>query len=959
MMSELNLGYRRLSSVGYLATAVAVLTMGLSLALPTSSADAAFGVAPGSYTASLSSTQAGGHADFRLSFAFNTHPDPTFTIFPDADAKSLVVDLPPGLVGNPQATPKCSADFLRLFQSCPADTQIGVMHYTLPVAAGPPVVLGTPLYNMVPESGRVAELGFVNTYLVNPQVHILASVRTGGDYGVRTEVPRLPGNLHPSDAGVEIWGVPEDPSHDSQRGSVLDPNGGCLDVNGVSTGSCPSHLPPRPFLSNPTQCSTPVSVSMTVDSYQAPGQFIAPLISTPQLMTGCDKLPFDPSISLKPATASAGAPAAYSVDLHLPQSDSPIVPQTADLKKATVTLPEGVTVSPPAADGLQACSDAQIALNDASEPTCPDASKIGSVQINSPLLAGPIEGGVYEGTQTPQHLLRVFIVAQGFGVLVKLPGSVDLDQQTGRITATFDNNPQLPFEDFLLTFKGGPRAPLSNPRSCGTKTTTATLTSYAGQTATATSSFVISKDGNGAPCTPYAFSPTLAAGTINPAAGMFSPFGLQLQRTDNDGEFRSLASLSLPPGLLADVGSVSVRCTEAQADAHACPAESHIGSVNVGAGAGSDPIYVPGDVYLMGGFSSGPFAGDPFGLAVVVHATAGPFDLGYVVVKAGLQVHDDGSITTQTEPFPSILQGVPLRLKDIRVSLDRPDFILNPTSCAQMAIAGTVTSIEGQSAGVSSPFQVGECARLAFKPSFSASTSAKTSKADGASLHVHLATSQGPSSAHPEANIAKVNVQLPKVLPSRLTTLQQACTAGQFERDPAGCPSGSFVGTAIAHSPILRSQLAGPAILVSHGGVAFPDLVLVLQGEGIRLDLTGHTQIKNGITFSRFETVPDAPVSSFDLNLPQGPHSVLAANGNLCANTKTVTTTRRVTRRVKGHSRKVTIRVKKTVATPLLMPTTITGQNGAVLSQRTKIAVGACAAAKRATRARAEAKKRR
>ena len=368
-----------------------------------------------------------------------------------------------------------------------------------------------------------------------------------------------------------------------------------------------------------------------------------------------------------------------------------------------------------------------------------------------------------------------------------------------------------------------------------------------------------------------------------------------------------------------------------------------------GAGAGPDPFYVPGDVYLMGGFSNGPFKGDPFGLAVIVHAVAGPFDLGYVVVQAGIQVHDDGSITTQSEPFPTILQGIPLQLRDIRINVDRAHFMLNPTNCDQMSVNGTATSTEGSSTVLSSRFQVGECAALAFKPRFSASTQGNgTFNHNGASLNVKITTRQGPHDpgTSGEANIRRVEVQLPKRLPARLTTLQKACTEAQFATNPAGCPAASDVGIAIAHTPILASPLSGPAYLVSHGGQAFPDLVLILQGEGIVLHITGHTQIKHGITYSRFETVPDAPITTFELNLPESPNSALAATESLCSTTRTITVTKRVLVHHNGHTRRVTRSIQKQVTEPLAMPTTITAQNGMVLQQTTNIAVTGCAKAK-------------
>jgi hypothetical protein len=527
-----------------------------------------------------------------------------------------------------------------------------------------------------------------------------------------------------------------------------------------------------------------------------------------------------------------------------------------------------------------------------------------------------LEGEVYLATpaENPsKSLLAVYLVAEGQGVVVKLAGSVTTDPLTGRLTATFEDQPQLPFSDLHVEFFGGSHAPLSNPPRCGTYTTHAVLVGWNGKTVESDSSFTTSHDGNGEPCPPASFHPAFTAGTTNPVAGGFSPFTLQLARNDNDSEFGSIPSITLPPGLLADIKSIPSRCTDSQATTASCPASSHIGEVMVGAGTGPDPYYVNGDVYL-----TGPYADDPFGLAIVVHALAGPFDLGYVVVRAGIHVNDDGSVTTRTDMFPTILEGIPLQVRDIHVSLDRPGFILNPTSCAPMSITGTANSIDGQAASLASRFQVGECARLAFKPVFAVSTTGKTRRATGASLTVRVTSGKG------QANIRGVHVSLPKALPSRLSTLKQACPDSVFNQNPAACPEGSLVGSARAVTPILAVPLEGPAYLVSHGNLKFPDLVLVLQGEGIVLHITGHTDIKNGITTSTFDTVPDAPISSFVLKLPTGPHSALAAvppasaKGSLCA-------------------------------TKLTMPTTITAQNGMVIKQATKIAVTGCAKHKKVT----------
>jgi hypothetical protein len=899
--------------------------------------------------------QAGGHpfeARFDLDFNLKLTNDPVIGTYsePDDNAKDVEVKLPAGFVGNPEATSKCTDAELSTpsplstdYGSCPIASQVGSMDLVLNNGQHvgeifssnfPNASQDIPVYNMVPPKGAVADFAFVFQQF---PIHITASLDPTDHYAVKTTTTSTTALFPIRSAHLALWGVPADPAHDPLR------------FNAVSTYyGVPAGIPVKPFLTLPSQCDTATSAKLRINSWQHPDVFKSyeSALVTP---TGCDKQKFNPSIDASPTTLKPDAPSGLSFDLNVPQDQQPGGFGTPPLKKVVVTLPEGMAVSPSSADGLAACTPAQIGLGTNDPPRCPDAAKIGTTKLITPLLPDPVDGDVYLAAQNDNpfgSLLALYIVFQDpdRGLVIKLPGKIEADPSTGRLKATFDENPQLPFSNLHMALVTGARAPLVTPMTCGLKTTTAELTSWneVVPVVTSTSSFTISADGKGAPCQAPGFDPSFKAGTTNPVAGGFSPLALRLQRSDNDQEFRSLTSLSLPPGLLADVGSVSTRCTEDQARAAACPAASHIGTVNVGAGAGPNPFYVPGDVYLMSGFTNGPFKGDPFGLAVVVHAKAGPFDLGYVVVKAGIQVHDDGSITTQTEPFPTILQGIPLQVKDIRVNLDRPGFIFNPTNCNPLSINGTVLSTENQQAGVASRFQVGECATLAFNPRFSASTQGNgTFNHNGASFDVKLATGQGPESH--EANIRKVEVQLPKALPARLTTLQKACTEQQFATNPAGCPVASNVGTVVAHTPILAAPLAGPAYLVSHGGAAFPDLVLVLQGEGIVLHVTGHTQIKKGITYSRFETIPDAPITSFELKLPEGPFSALAANANLCRTTTTKTVRKRVTVRVHGRSIKRTRSIKSTVAAPLSMPTTITAQNGMVLKQATKIAVTGCA----------------
>jgi hypothetical protein len=425
------------------------------------------------------------------------------------------------------------------------------------------------------------------------------------------------------------------------------------------------------------------------------------------------------------------------------------------------------------------------------------------------------------------------------------------------------------------------------------------------------------------------FVPAFEGGSTNLQAGAYTPFVGSFSRQDNDQELGGL-TMSLPPGLLANVASVPL-CGEAQANAGTCPASSQVGTVEAGAGPGPNPLFVPGKIYL-----TGPYKGGPYGLSVVVPADPGPFNFGLVVVRQSIRIDPtDAHVIVVSDPFPTILDpvgangqttGIPIKLRRVDFNVNRPGFTFNPTNCDKLRVGGAITSDQGASSALAVPFQVTNCATLKFAPKFAVSTSGQTSRAGGASLAVKLTYPNAPFGS--QANIARVKVELPKRLPSRLTTLQKACTSAQFEANPAGCPAASIVGHAKASTPILPVPLEGPAYFVSHGGEAFPSLIMVLQGSGVTLDLVGSTFInKAGITSSTFKTVPDAPVGAFELTLPQGRFSALAANGNLCRGS-------------------------------LLMPTEFVAQNGAEIHQSTKIAVTDCGHAKHAKKAKRSSRHR-
>jgi hypothetical protein len=846
--------------------------------------------------------------------------------YPAALGKDLRFRLPPGLIGNPTPFPRCTlAQFLTAghYESfgedlCPPQTAIGVAKVTVYVphsSVNGAENFTVPLFNLEPSVGEPARFGF---YVASVPVFLDTAVRTGGDYGVTVTVANITQEAAFLGSEVTFWGVPGDARHDNARGY------GCLEIARKQTFHPPCNAleanSPPPLLVLPTSCTGPLQTSVEADSWKQEGVFVsAPSSEALPALDGCNRLPFDPSIGVAPDGQAGSTASGLTVGVHVPQDLvlNPTGLAEANVKDTTVALPAGVGLNPAAADGLQSCSEAQVALNSAGASSCPDASKVGTVRIKTPLLPNPLEGAAYLAAQDANpfgSLVALYVVALDpvSGSLVKLAGEVVPDPVTGQLVSTFKNTPQLPFEDFELHFFGGSRAPLSTPGLCGSYTTVASIAPWSGnEPADANSTFNIVSGPNGSACSdPLPFDPALTAGTTSIQAGGFSPFTMTMSRPDGSQDLQAV-ELKMPPGLLGVVSSV-VLCAEEQANAGTCGPGSLIGHTIVSVGVGGDPFSVTGgEVFL-----TGPYEGAPYGLSIVNPAKAGPFDLGKVVVRARIEVDPltaDLTVTTDTSgphAIPHILDGIPLQIQHVNVLIDRPGFTFNPTDCEKLQVGGSLTSDQGATAALAVPFQVTNCAVLAFKPVFKVSTAGRTSRRNGASLAVKL--SYPPGSFGRDANVKAVKVDLPKQLPSRLTTLQKACPDGTFNQNPASCPVGSRIGMATATTPVLTSGLSGPAYFVSHGGAKFPELVIVLSGSGVTVQLHGETFISPaGITSSTFRQVPDVPIGTFELKLPQGAGSALAANGNLC-----------------------TARLK--------MPTTFTAQNGMVIKQSTPITATGC-----------------
>jgi hypothetical protein len=871
-------------------------------------------------------TQAGSHP-----YALTTVLDLNRTAevpYQPALPKDLRFDLPPGLVGNPQPLPQCPDTKFVSFQFeegslCPADTALGVASITIYEPYFREVITITvPLFNLKPSVGEPARFGFKTVFF---NTILDTSVRTGGDYGVTVSVNNITELTSFLGSQVTFWGVPGNPIHDQSRGWQ------CIDAglySGAGAGECKpqNQTNSPPFLSLPTSCTGALQTTVQAASWAQEGVFTEP-VSPPfePALDGCNRLPFEPSIKVAPDGQAGSSPSGLTVGIHVPQDAilSPTGLAESNVKDTTVTLPAGVALNPAAADGLEACSETQIALEVHSAPACPEASKVGTVEIKSPLLPNALTGAVYLAAQDQNpfgSLVALYLVAQDpvSGTLIKVAGEVKPDPVTGQLVSSFKNTPQLPFEDLNLHFFGGSRAPLGTPALCGSYTTTAAIAPWSGNaSAEPSSEFQITTGPNGSACaSPLPFAPSLTAGATNIQAGAFTPFTMTMSREDGQQGLQAI-SLHMPPGLSGLLSSVKL-CGKPQADQGLCGPESEIGETIVSVGLGGNPYSVRGGkVYVTEGYG-----GAPYGLSIVNPAKAGPYDLekntpcDCVVVRARIEVDPLTAALTitsdNTGPYriPTILDGIPLQIKHVNVLVNRPGFTFNPTSCDPMSITGSLSSTQGATSALSVPFQVTNCATLGFKPAFSVSTAGKTSRANGASLHVKLVYPKGSFGS--QANIKAVKVDLPKQLPSRLTTLQKACPDSTFNANPAACSPESRIGEAKATTPLLPVPLTGPVYFVSHAGLKFPELVIVLSGYGTTIQLHAETFIsKAGITSSTFRTVPDAPVGTFELTLPQGKYSALAAPGNLCKAT-------------------------------LKMPTAFTAQNGATIKQSTPIRVTGC-----------------
>ena len=930
-------------------------------------------------------TQAGGHPyAVTVSTSFNTETEPGETgaapkngggnegskegwinSVNEDEPRESAVDLPMGLVGDPLAAPRCPLELIvqphgggggSNITECPRDTEVGIAYLNI-IDKGPETFGPYAIYNVVPEAGRPGEF-VINAIgnLAEPLYGTVVRTPLGNVVRVVAPIPRA-----------------------QVRGFTITFFG-----NPIGTFAQPGEDEKQvPFLINPTNCDASEAqrtMRMHVDSWYHPGAQNpdgTPNFSDPNWkeasavlppVEGCNLLEFNPSqFELAPSgllegnhepksggTTQADEPSAYEGRLKIPQLETFGTLSRPELKKATVMLPAGLSVSASAANGLEGCTEEQLDPESGEPGHCPDGSELGTVEVSSPLLEEPVRGHLYlaepgcggegqpvcvESEAEEGKLFGLYLELDGEAVF-KILGQVEVGGYgsystahglaPGQLRTVFGNDPQLPFGELIFKFKEGPRTPLANPQTCGTYTTNSILEPWSAPfsaSAISQSPSNINWDGHGAGCpSGMPFTPSFTAGTVSSVAGAYSPFVIEFSRQDRDQDLSQI-TLHTPTGLLADLSGVPL-CGEAQANAGSCNEASLIGTTSAVVGPGEYPFTINGGrVYLTESYK-----GQSFGLSIVVPADAGPFHLGNVVVRASITVDPHtAALTVTSNPLPQVRDGVPIRLRKVVVDVDRPGFMFNATNCTPQRVEGSLSGLEGftgthgSTVAVSSAYNPSSCTGLAFKPKFGVSTTGKTNKANGASLTAILSYPNAPQGS--ETNIAKVTVDLPKQLPSRLTTLQKACTSAQFEANPAGCPQASFIGHASVITPLLPVPLTGPAIFVSHGGEAFPSLVVVLQGYGVTVDLVGSTFIsKAGITSTTFKTLPDTPFNTFELVLPQGPFSALAAN--------------------------VPVKAKYSLCgQKLVMPTAFLAQNGAETHESTPINITGCAKTKQLTTA--------
>ncbi len=863
-------------------------------------------------------TQAGSHP-FALNtfFAFN-YTGAAFTAIADGKARDLIVEQPAGLVGDLTAAPTCStAGFLADRPDnpiCPLESVVGIQAASYANVnffedAGPIFLLPAP-------PGAAGRIGWkVN----GVPVVVDLGVKEAPEHNAFAASRGINQTLSVFGTIIELWGVPADPAHDLVRGNCAPAAEEPATLAAAQAGerlgpstvskACPSNSPLKPFLTLPRSCEGPTVTRYEARSWLEPDLWLSGEHVGPQ-MSGCGLLGFDPSIAAAPTAKAATSPTGLDFSLNVADDGlkNPSGLAASDIRKTVVTLPEGMSVNPSQAEGLEVCAPAQAARESAqSDPGegCPEASKIGKLEVETPLLGEEVLNGslyIAEPYNNPfGSLLALYIVIKDreLGVSVVQPARVSADPRTGQLTTTADDLPQLPFSSFRLHFREGTRSPLVTPPSCGSHTVKAVMTPWSGGAPIlSASTFQIVSGPDNTPCPKGGlppFKPALFAGTLNNRAGAYSPFNLRMSRADSEQEITNF-SIKLPPGVVGKLAGIPF-CPDAaiaaakartgpfggaeELGAPSCPAASEVGRSLAGSGVGPALTYVPGKLYL-----AGPYNGSALSLVSITAAKAGPFDLGTVVVRFALRVNPETAEVfvdaTGSDPIPHIIQGIPVHLRDIRAYNDRPQFVLNPTNCSRTSTASTLlgagldfaSALDDNPVTVSTPFQAADCAALPFRPKLALSLRGGAKRGANPALRAVLTAKPG------EANIASTVVALPHSAFLDQSHIRTVCTRVQFRAE--ACPAGSIYGKARAITPLLDAPLEGPVYLRSSEN-PLPDLVAHLRNGQITIDLVGRVDSVDGGIRSSFESVPDAPVAKFVLTMQGGRKGLIVNSTNICA----------------------------------------------------------------------------
>ena len=857
--------------------------------------------------------QAGAHPfAMETELAVNTEQVPGGEA-PEGEIRDLTIGQIPGFVGNQTAVPTCSAaDFnVRVGgrPQCPDATAVGYAateaEFEVIPAAGTGEFVHDAVYNLEPPPGVPARLGFV---VLNVPITIDVVVDKRNPHNLVAKLRNIPQAVLFFRSNVTLWGVPASTRHDDLRGHCVgrDPE---TDPNPVSLGECPVSIEPKAFLTLPRSCRGPLPTVFDATAWLGDtfrGTAVTNNLAdppVPQGMNDCAGLGFGPTISAQATTLAAESATGldFGIDVSDPDLNAADGRAKADVEKVVLTMPEGMTANPSAAEGLEVCTESQLAAEDLGTipgQGCPDASKLGSLEVRTPLLDRALNGSVYLAKPYENEfgtLLALYLVIRSddLGVLIKLPVKVEPNPLSGQLVATTEGIPELPFSSFKLHFREGARSPLVSPPVCGGHEVRALLyPSSGGAAVESTSTFQIVTGPGGGPCPSGAlpFDPGFGAGTLDNAAGSYSPFLMRLTRRDGDQDLTKF-STKLPPGLVAKLAGVE-RCTDgaiaaaktrsgiAERSAPSCPSSSRIGRVLAGAGVGSVLTYVPGSVYL-----AGPYNGAPLSVVSIVPAVAGPFDVGTVVTRLALRIDPRSTEVTvdgdASDPIPHILAGIPLKVRDIRVNVDRPQFTLNPTSCAPATVGA---SLWGGGADPFSPaddapvaladrFQAASCASLGFRPKLDLKLKGGTKRGKFPALRGIYVPRPG------DANLEGLQLRFPHSVFLEQGHIRTICTRVQFAAK--ACPPAAVYGTAKAWTPILDQPLEGPVYLRSSSN-PLPDLVADLKGL-VEVEAVARIDSKNGGIRATFTKVPDAPLSKVVVSMQGGKKGLITNSVDLCA----------------------------------------------------------------------------